>query len=335
MFLDSIAVVILILVIVFPFLLAWYISSILRKNRDLDRVRQDRVTTRIEKLARQTTEAIDSIRNSQIALNANLDNAAKIILHHSRFIDSQIKKLNELGYNVKPHIIDFSKYGVPQRRKRFILVGSLNGKANDFEPTIDKLKPIYLSEKGIRDTTTIGDAISDLLCSNGTTNTPDRKNFKSGVYGKSNSNFQNLMRGKYVQNDIIPDSHSFAHHSEETVKVFSSLIEHYPIKGKRIENKERERWNIKKRGITVLDSKQVSPTLTTHPDDYIHYSEPRILTVREYARIQTFPDWYEIKKKYTTGGQMRKVEVPRYTQIGNAIPPLFAELAGLALKEML
>jgi len=96
MFLDSIAVVILILVIVFPFLLAWYISSILRKNRDLDRVRQDRVTTRIEKLARQTTEAIDSIRNSQIALNANLDNAAKIISHHSRFIDSQIKKLNEL-----------------------------------------------------------------------------------------------------------------------------------------------------------------------------------------------------------------------------------------------
>ena len=84
-----------------------------------------------------------------------------------------------------------------------------------------------------------------------------------------------------------------------------------------------------------MDSKQISPTLTTHPDDYIHYSEPRILTVREYARIQTFPDWYEIKKKYTTGGQMRKVEVPRYTQIGNAIPPLFAELAGLALKEIL
>lgn len=39
-------------------------------------------------------------------------------------------------------------------------------------------------------------------------------------------------------------------------------------------------------------------------------------------------DWYEIKKDYTTGGKMRKLEVPRYTQIGNAIPPLFAELAG-------
>ena len=40
------------------------------------------------------------------------------------------------------------------------------------------------------------------------------------------------------------------------------------------------------------------------------------------------PEWYEIKKKYTTGSKMRKLEVPRYTQIGNAIPPLFAELAG-------
>lgn len=39
-------------------------------------------------------------------------------------------------------------------------------------------------------------------------------------------------------------------------------------------------------------------------------------------------DRYEIKMKYSTGGKIRKLEVPRYTQIGNAIPPLFAELAG-------
>jgi DNA (cytosine-5)-methyltransferase 1 len=62
--------------------------------------------------------------------------------------------------------------------------------------------------------------------------------------------------------------------------------------------------------------------------------EPRILTVRECARIQSFPDWYEIKEKYTTGGLHRKHEVPRYTQIGNAIPPLFSELAGLVLLGM-
>ena len=84
-----------------------------------------------------------------------------------------------------------------------------------------------------------------------------------------------------------------------------------------------------------VDENSISPTITGHPDDYLHYCEPRIMTVRECARIQSFPDWYQFKKKYTTGGQMRKLEVPRYTQVGNAIPPLFAELAGVVLKQML
>jgi len=55
------------------------------------------------------------------------------------------------------------------------------------------------------------------------------------------------------------------------------------------------------------------------------------LTVREYARIQSFPDWFQFREKYTTGGKLRIHEVPRYTQLGNAIPPLFGEQAGFAL----
>ena len=92
---------------------------------------------------------------------------------------------------------------------------------------------------------------------------------------------------------------------------------------------------IRQRGITVLDPHNLAPTITNMPDDYLHYNEPRILTVRECARIQSFPDWYEFKSKYTTGGRMRKKEVPRYSQVGNAIPPLFALQAGLVLKELL
>jgi DNA (cytosine-5)-methyltransferase 1 len=91
---------------------------------------------------------------------------------------------------------------------------------------------------------------------------------------------------------------------------------------------------LKKRSITPLAGDDVCPTITSLPDDYIHYSEPRIMTVREYARIQSFPDNFEFKGKYTSGGKRRKMEVPRYTQIGNAIPPLFAEQAGLVLKEI-
>jgi DNA (cytosine-5)-methyltransferase 1 len=101
----------------------------------------------------------------------------------------------------------------------------------------------------------------------------------------------------------------------------------------------KDKFGLKKRNIIPLDggenSDAICPVLTTLPDDYIHYSEPRILTVREYARIQSFPDYYEFKSKYTTGGDRRKTQVPRYTQLGNAFPPLFAELTGIVLAQIL
>lgn len=144
-----------------------------------------------------------------------------------------------------------------------------------------------------------------------------------------------MMRGDYPKLHTIPDSHSFAHHTAEKAALFQRLLSEYQPRGKRIDGKAREAWGIKQRGLTVLDPNAVSPTITGQPDDYLHYSEPRIMTVRECARIQSFPDWYEIRAKYTTGGDMRKLEVPRYSQVGNAIPPLFAEQAGTVLLNML
>ena len=248
-----------------------------------------------------------------------------------------IKQLQELGYNVKPHIIDFSKFGVPQRRNRFILVGVQKecGSPELFESLLDATKSAFLQQKGLNEHTSLEDAISDLLRSNGESPTPDRKGFMSGKYGEIASNYQKLMRGDYDETHSLPDSHSFAKHTPEKTACFQSLLDRCPARGKRIDGDSRQEWNIKQRGITVLDPRAISPTITGHPDDYLHYCEPRIMTVRECARIQSFPDWYEIKMKYTTGGKMRKVEVPRYTQIGNAIPPLFAELAGIVLKRMI
>jgi DNA (cytosine-5)-methyltransferase 1 len=148
--------------------------------------------------------------------------------------------------------------------------------------------------------------------SNGVLPTPDRNGFNSGLYhSKPKTKYQTVMRTGYNPNNNIPDSHSFANHRKTTSELFSKLLEEYPEKNKRIRNSERETWNIQKRGITILDGGKQSPTLTSHPDDYIHYVEPRILTVRECARIQSFPDWYEIKERYTTGGLNRKYEVPR------------------------
>lgn len=248
-----------------------------------------------------------------------------------------IRELETLGYKVKPHVIDFSEYGVPQRRKRFILVGFRdNINPEFFEELLKRRRDEFLKQKGLKQITTISEAISDLLRSNGEVPSPDRKGFYSGKYGYEKlTAYEKLMRGDYPQTHKIADSHSFAKQTPNKLACYRRLFAECSLKGKRIDGKTREQWGIKQRGITILDPDAVSPTITGHPDDYLHYSEPRIMTVRECARIQSFPDWYEIKKKYTTGGQMRKLEVPRYSQIGNAIPPLFAEQAGLVLREML
>ena len=97
-----------------------------------------------------------------------------------------IRELERLGYNVKPHVIDFSDYGVPQRRKRFILVGIKDklGSPERFEELLKANRETFLSQKGLNTTNTLQDAISDLLRSNGEMPTPDRKGFYSGLYGK-------------------------------------------------------------------------------------------------------------------------------------------------------
>ena len=92
------------------------------------------------------------------------------------------------------------------------------------------------------------------------------------------------------------------------------------------------------------DENGPSLTVTSLPEDYVHYSQPRGPTVREWARIQTFPDWYQFKGPRTTGGRRRAGDpsigiwdrdVPRYTQIGNAVPVMLAEKVGKHLSKIL
>ena len=80
-----------------------------------------------------------------------------------------------------------------------------------------------------------------------------------------------------------------------------------------------------KRNYSVLNPQGQSPTVVTLPDDFIHYSRYRALTVREMARLQSFDDNFVFQGKRTTGGDRRKVEIPQYTLVGNAVPPLMAK----------
>jgi DNA (cytosine-5)-methyltransferase 1 len=85
----------------------------------------------------------------------------------------------------------------------------------------------------------------------------------------------------------------------------------------------------------VVPAGKPAPTVVTLPDDYVHHKEPRIMTVRELARFQSFPDSFEFCSKETTGSHRRKVEVPQYSQVGNAVPPLMAQAIGELLKRLL
>ena len=244
------------------------------------------------------------------------------------------KELQKIGYNVKGKIMDFSEFGVPQRRKRFILVGfrqDINKNPELFFNELITNRVEFLKRKNLGlKKISVMEAISDLEEKKGKLESIYFSEFKEGIYSEPKSNYQILLR----DDEKNPDSHRFARHNKETIMKFKYILKK-GVRNLNLSEDIKTKFNLKKHCIIPLSPNDVSPTLTTLPDDYIHYSEPRILTVREYARIQSFNDWFEFRGKYTTGGKLRKLEVPRYTQVGNAIPPLFGEQTGEVLMRII
>lgn len=242
--------------------------------------------------------------------------------------------LTEEGYKVAHKMVDMSHYGVPQNRKRYILVAMKGHDPKRVFDILDTKRETFCKAHGIHCTTSVRDAIGDLEKSCGTIPSPDTKGFNAGIYGPAQSGYQRLMRHKIPADVKVVNSHRFVNHRQDTIKLHTDLLLMAP-RGKRITPDDGIVDGLNRRGVTVLNPDLQSPTITSIPDEIVHYCEPRILTVREHARIQSFPDWYEFKGKYTSGGKRRKNEVPRYTQVGNAVPPLFAEQIGQAIKEVL
>jgi DNA (cytosine-5)-methyltransferase 1 len=246
-----------------------------------------------------------------------------------------VTELRDRGYDVAFELVDFSRFGVPQRRTRFILIGVCKEmfdrgvRAKSFFTLLQQKRQQFLADKDLpNEPISVRAAISDLLAKNGLYRTDEFRQFDFGHYGAGKTRYQRLMRGNMAKGRR-PDSHRFARHSKTISERFQIAIDEDLSA-----TAYRQRFQLKKSSTKRLSPNAPTPTLTTLPDDYIHYCEPRILTVREYARIQSFPDDYVFKGKYTTGGKARVKEVPRYSQIGNAIPPLFGEIAGIVLQEM-
>ncbi len=255
------------------------------------------------------------------------------------------EKLEGLGYEVFSTIVDCSDFGVPQRRKRFIMLSIkkddpaliLLQEQDPLDIIVDRAAS-FKRAKGLHETRPCSthDAISDLeINKNKLVPCLDSpvKGYMQVDYDATTSltPYQKLMRTGAAS--LESNSLRIPKHREYVMEQFRKIQTQFP-RGKCLPIEARQALGIKKRSITVLHPEMPSPTVTTLPDDILHYSEPRILTVRENARLQSFPDWYAFQGKYTTGGKKRKSECPRYTQVGNAVPPLLAEAIGTYILEL-
>jgi len=247
--------------------------------------------------------------------------------------------LEEIGYHVYPDLVRADNHGVPQFRPRYIMFGVDERRFRD----LDRIDPFsimsnerdeFLESKGIpvNRSVTVCEAISDLEAGNKELlDSPDRPGFRQVAYSGPKTYYQRLLHDASDGN--APNSMGMARHRPKTAERFQQILSTCR-RGVQLSKADRERFGLKKHCVVPLDGDKPSHTLTTLPDDILHYAEPRILTVREFARLQSFPDWYEFKGKYTTGGDRRVKECPRYTQVGNAVPPLFAEFLGLILHRL-
>lgn len=249
------------------------------------------------------------------------------------------QKLEELNYRVCPRLVKAADFGVPQLRPRYILVAIDRSLLHDDEQ-LDPFEEIETVRRGflrgkqlpIEKPVSVREALSDLETKGRTLiECVDSPGFKQVSYSAPLTHYQRLLHGSL--NGTAPNSLRLANHQDEIRERFANILETCR-RGVQLSKKDRERLGINKHCTVPLDPLKPSHTLTTLPDDILHYAEPRILNVREYARLQSFPDWFEFKGKYTTGGERRVRECPRYTQVGNAVPPFLAECLGSLLKRL-
>ena len=303
-----------------------------RRNPDDPRNKLTEEYIQLVNLVRPKFLLLENVKGFQSAF-AHSDKPA-----YSEIVVDTLKALEWGGYEVFSQMVNASIFGVPQPRPRFILIAIRNDLfESDQESPFEKIDNFAAKFRVDRNLNgheiTVKEAISDLAIGRKKlVECTDSKGFEQIKYLAPNklSDFQQLMR-RDLPRSHIPNSLRLARHRAKTKLRFERILKECP-KGKSLSKEHRSRLKMKKQCLTPLHPKKISRTITTLPDDLIHYKEPRILTVRENARLQSFPDWFEFKGNYTTGGQRRKFECPRYTQVGNAVPPLMAEALGSLLK---
>lgn len=246
------------------------------------------------------------------------------------------------GYRISWSLVFAKDYGVPQNRPRVLLVGLRRDVVERHSLQVvedDALGSKFLPQPLESDVAPdLIDLLGDLddrrfVYGGETTAYPSEPNHEvQRWFRKAESGDTVLGKGSPLTEQV------YSSHSERVIAKFTAMLKHGTIP---------DEFRTKKFAQRVLPSRwDNGPTITATSlaDDYVHYRRPRTLTVREWARLQMFPDWYQFAGKRTTGGLRRagnpragvfEREVPKYTQIGNAVPVRLAERVGQHLHKLL
>jgi DNA (cytosine-5)-methyltransferase 1 len=242
---------------------------------------------------------------------------------------------NSLKYVIEWKLLYSKYYGVPQNRPRIILIGI---REDIHALNIDHIGKYGFFPKPTGQAPDPCEVLGDLVDPNW------QKHFESKTYVKeARLEIQKYFREKNGSIARVGEAlteQEYSKHKPEIIEKFQAMLNNDGIVPEKFKTKKfaqrllPKRWGEAGPNITVASL----------PDDFVHYSQPRILTVREWARLQTFPDWYQFSGKRTTGGQRRAGnpdldnwhrELPKYTQIGNAVPVLLAKAIGIHLQKII
>jgi DNA (cytosine-5)-methyltransferase 1 len=259
----------------------------------------------------------------------------------------------------KPFVANASNYGVPQNRERVLFIGCRKDQKyiSEIPATVTEEEKVTIFE-ALYDLDFVGNnqeahhyelvdiskqyngtakKMAKLLKKRNIDGKPNTKSGKSfaewSKKGRLIERFKPQTKPFYVKNteglengekyfDSL-NNHKTSKQNETVIERLGVILKNGNYKKSQPEL-EKLGLSTNKRNYNVLKPDQQSSTIMTIADDYIHYNSPRALTVREMARLQSFDDSFVFQGKRSTGGNNRKTEVPQYTLVGNAVPPLLA-----------
>lgn len=285
----------------------------------------------------------EGIRIAQIA-NAKLILFENVPAITTKTVQKNTKKLivsvlkEELiaaGYsNFIEVVLNSADYGVPQRRNRFFILASRDLKLKLEEP-----------KKTAEQVVTVEEALAGLK------NVMANSGKEATAYTGNESEYSLLLKNEkfWKREDLHSDKVTYQmpmKHRECTLKRFElikpgeslkNLFERYT--GEERETLQKQRIMPKKMFIKRnyrLRLKEPAPTVTSHClDEFIHPKYNRALTVRECARLQSFPDSYDFCGGPYIVPHIDRVTQDKYEQIGDAVPPLLAYAWGMKINNIL